>query len=127
MTEALEGIRVVELGGGVSAAYCAKLFADYGAEVVKIEAPNTGDVSRSWGPFPKDVPDREKSGLFHCLNTNKRSVTLDVHDQGDREKIRALIADADVLIENNTPRQMRDWCLDFDSLEQINPRADDDL
>jgi len=122
MAEALEGIRVVELGGGVSAPYCAKLFADYGADVVKIEAPGTGDRSRSWGPFPSDEPDREKSGLFHCLNTNKKSVTLDANDSGDREKIRSLISGADVLIENNTPAQMREWSLDYATLRDLNPR-----
>lgn len=122
MAEALEGIRVVELGGGVSAPYCAKLFADYGADVVKIEAPGTGDRSRSWGPFPADEPDREKSGLFHCLNTNKKSVTLDANDSGDREKIRSLISGADVLIENNTPEQMREWLLDYATLRDLNPR-----
>ena len=78
MAGALAGIRVVEMGGGVSAPYCAKLFADYGADVVKIETPGSGDVSRQWGPFPADEPDREKSGLFHCLNTNKKSVTLNL-------------------------------------------------
>ncbi|MBW2388980.1 MAG: CoA transferase [Deltaproteobacteria bacterium] len=122
MAEALEGIRVIELGGGVSAPYCAKLFADYGADVVKIEAPGTGDRSRSWGPFPSDEPDREKSGLFHCLNTNKKSVTLDANDSGDREKIRSLISGADVLIENNTPAQMREWSLDYATLRDLNPR-----
>ena len=104
MAEALEGIQVVEMGGRVSAPFCAKLFADYGAEIIKIETPGTGDPSRSWGPFPQDVPDREKSGLFHSLNTNKKSVTLDVNVSADREKICALISRADVLIENNTPQ-----------------------
>ncbi len=121
MAEALEGIQVVEMGGRVSAPFCAKLFADYGAEIIKIETPGTGDPSRSWGPFPQDVPDREKSGLFHSLNTNKKSVTLDVNVPADREKICALISRADVLIENNTPQEMRDWSLDYASLQKLNP------
>lgn len=122
MPEALEGIQVVELGERVSAPYCGKLFADYGALVVKIEPPGTGDSSRGWGPFPGDQADREKSGLFHCLNSNKKSVTLDANDPGDREKIRALIVRADVLIENNTPQQMRRWSLDYATLRELNPR-----
>lgn len=122
MAEALAGIQVVEMGGRVSAPFCARLFADYGAEVIKVETPGTGDVSRSWGPFPQDVADREKSGLFHCLNTNKKSVTLDANVPADREKIRALISRADVLIENHTPRQMREWALDYASLQKLNPR-----
>lgn len=122
MAEALEGIQVVELGGRVSAPFCARLFADYGASVVKIEAPGTGDRSRSWGPFPQDEPDREKSGLFHILNTNKKSVALDANVPADREKILALIARADVLIENNTPQQMREWSFDYASLQDRNPQ-----
>ncbi len=121
MAEALEGIEVVELGGQVSAPFCGKLFADYGANVVKVEAPGTGDPSRGWGPFPGDEFNREKSGLFHALNTNKKSVTLDVHEPADREKVRALIARADVLIENNTPGQMRQWSLDYAALRELNP------
>ncbi len=121
MTQALEGIRVIELGGGVSAPFCAKLFADYGAEVIKVEPREGGDPSRSWGPFPGDAAHVEKSGVFHFLNTNKKSVTLDATDDSDREKISALIASADVLIENNTPRQMRDWSLDYAALAQANP------
>ena len=74
---ALEGIRVVELGQQVSAPYCSRLFADYGADVIKVESPD-GDVARRWGPFPGDIPHPEKSGFFHFLNTNKRGVTLDV-------------------------------------------------
>ncbi|MCP4036855.1 MAG: CoA transferase, partial [bacterium] len=122
MAQALEGIRVIELGGGVSAPFCAKLFADYGAEVIKVESPRGGDPARSWGPFPEDVSDPEKSGVFHFLNTNKKSVTLDPALASDREKIVALSSSADVLIENNTPRQMRDWSLDYETLKLVNPR-----
>ncbi len=117
---ALEGIRVIELGDRVSAPYCAKLFADYGADVVKVEPPG-GDVARSWGPFPKDAPDPEASGLFHFLNTNKRSVVLDLESEADRERFRALIDDADVLIENQRPEWLRERGLDWASLSARNP------
>ena len=70
-------IRIVECGEGVSAAYGAKLIADLGAEVVKIEPPD-GDLTRRRGPFPGDRSDPEKSGLFIYLNTNKQSVTADL-------------------------------------------------
>ena len=79
---ALAGIRVVELATGVAGPFCARLFADYGAEVVKVEAPGSGDETRSWGPFPGDVPDLEKSATFFFLNTNKRSVVLDLDSAG---------------------------------------------
>ncbi len=100
---ALEGIDVVELGQMVSAPYCAKLFSDYGADVIKIEPPNGGDVSRRWGPFPGDRSHPEKSGLFHFLNTNKRGVTLDVESARGREILLEILRGADLLIENQPP------------------------
>jgi crotonobetainyl-CoA:carnitine CoA-transferase CaiB-like acyl-CoA transferase len=118
---ALEGIRVIEFGEGVSAPFCAKLFGDYGADVVKVERANGGDLARRWGPFPDDEPDPEKSGLFFSLNTNKRGVTLDVDSSDGREELRSLIAGADVFIENQQPRQMRRWGLDYAALSAHNP------
>ena len=117
---ALEGIAVVELGQSVSAPYCAKLFADYGADVIKVEPPE-GDVARRWGPFPGDTPHPEKSGLFHFLNTNKRGVTLDVSRTEGRDLLQKLLAGADVLIENNPPAQMRERGLDYASLGASHP------
>jgi len=118
---ALEGIEVVELGQMVSAPYCAKLFSDFGADVVKVEAPESGDLARRWGPFPGDEPHPEKSGLFHFLNTNKRGITLDVSTGAGHEVLLQLLARADVLIENNPPAQMRNLGLDYATLEQVNP------
>ena len=74
----LQGLRVVELGEAVSAPYCAKLLADMGAEVVKIERLGVGDQAREYGPFLNDQPHHERSGLFLYLNTNKKGVTLDL-------------------------------------------------
>jgi crotonobetainyl-CoA:carnitine CoA-transferase CaiB-like acyl-CoA transferase len=118
---ALEGITVVELGQRVSAPYCAKLFADYGAEVVKVEPPGDGDVSRRWGPFPDDAPHPEKSGLFHFLNTNKHGITLDLEPPEGRKLFLRLLQRADVLIENHSPRRMRAWGLDYEAVSQVNP------
>ena len=59
---ALNGVTVIELGEGISAPFCAKLLSDYGAEVIKIEKPVTGDSTRHFGPYPDDQPDPEKSG-----------------------------------------------------------------
>jgi benzylsuccinate CoA-transferase BbsF subunit len=117
---ALEGIRVVELGQMVSAPYCARLFAGFGADVIKVEPP-AGDIARSWGPFPGDGPHPEKSGLFFFLNTDKRGVTLDPGVPADREVLLGLLQDADLFIENNAPSQMREWGLDYPSLAEINP------
>ena len=80
----LEGVRVPELGEMVSAAYAAKLFADLGADVVKVESPG-GERARRRGPFPSGESDPERSGLFLYLNTNKRSVVLDLDEPLDPE------------------------------------------
>ncbi|MDH3213026.1 MAG: CoA transferase [Myxococcales bacterium] len=118
---ALEGVRIVELGQGVSAAFCTRLFADYGAEVIKIEMPGAGDVTRSWGPFPADEPHLEKSGLFFVLNTNKRSVTLDPSGDEGRDLLLRILDGADVLVENHQPGQMRAWGLDYARLAERIP------
>jgi benzylsuccinate CoA-transferase BbsF subunit len=118
---ALAGIRVIELGDMVAAPYCARLFADQGADVIKIERPGTGDVTRSWGPFPNDAPDIEKSGLYFFLNTSKRSVTLDVTTPSGREQLLGLLRGADVFIEGHRPDQMRAWGFDYESIAKANP------
>ncbi|HKA53085.1 MAG TPA: CoA transferase, partial [Candidatus Binatia bacterium] len=101
----LEGVRVLELGHMVSAAYAAKLIADLGAEVVKIEEPQ-GDRARQRGPFPAGTPHPEKSGLFLALNTNKRGVTLNLRQKQGQEQLRHLVAWADLLIHNYPPPLM---------------------
>lgn len=120
MTQALDGIRVIELGEGVSAAYCARLFADFGADVVKIEDPH-GDVARAWGPFPGDTPDPEKSGLFVFLNTNKRGIALDLASQDGRAALQRLLAGADLLVENLPLERARELGLDGDALQRAHP------
>jgi crotonobetainyl-CoA:carnitine CoA-transferase CaiB-like acyl-CoA transferase len=75
---ALRGIRVLELAQSVSGEYCGKLLSDFGAEVIKLEQPGTGSPTRLLGPFAPGAADPERSGLFAYLNTNKRSIELDV-------------------------------------------------
>jgi crotonobetainyl-CoA:carnitine CoA-transferase CaiB-like acyl-CoA transferase len=118
---ALTGIRVVELSSGVAGPFCARLFADYGAEVIKVEPPGLGDPTRRWGPFPGDRPHREKSGTFLFLNTNKRGITLDLDVPEDRERCLELVRRADVLIASHRPRQLRDWAFDYSALSTLNP------
>lgn len=118
---ALEGLKVVELGQMVSAPYCAKLFSDFGADVIKVEPPQ-GDVSRRWGPFPEDEPHIERSGLFAVLNTNKRGVTLDLDAASDRDRFLDLIRWADVLIENNAPGLMDSRGLTYSDLSAVNSK-----
>lgn len=118
---ALADLRVIELGNFVSAAYAAKLMADLGAEVVKVEPPG-GDAARRHGPFPNDVPDTERSGLYIYLNTNKLGVTLDIMQPRGRDLFLRLIEDADVLVENNDPSWLPDLGLGFEALASVNPR-----
>jgi benzylsuccinate CoA-transferase BbsF subunit len=117
---ALHGVRVVELGEGVSAPFCARLLGDYGADVVKVERPR-GDFARRLGPFPGDRPHEEKSGLFFALNTNKRGVTLEIESTEGRDKLLELLAQVDVFVENHHPQEMRDWGLDYAALSALNP------
>ncbi len=119
---ALAGIKVLELGEGVSAPFCAKLFADYGAEVVKVESPS-GDVARRWGPFPGDQADLEASGLFFFLNTNKKSVCLDLDRPRDRNHLERLLEWADLIVENLPPGRVQQWQLDYGQIARTNPRA----
>jgi len=79
-------IKIVECGEGVAAAFGAKMLADLGAEVVKIEPPG-GDVARRRGPFPHGKADPEKSGLFIYLNANKRGVVADLKRPEGREML----------------------------------------
>lgn len=117
---ALSGIKVIDFGQMISAPYCAKLFADYGANVIKVEL-SAGDAARAMGPFPGDVAHREKSGLYFVNNTNKRGVTCNVASDAGRALFLRLLEWADVLIENNSPSQMKSWKLDYASIQAVNP------
>lgn len=103
--QALAGIRVVEVATGVSGPYCGKLLAGLGASVHKVEPPD-GDETRREGPFPGDLPDPERSGLFLHLNTGKLSITLQLSLPEDRAVFDALLAEADVLILNQQPSEL---------------------
>ena len=115
----LEGIRVLELGEMVSAAYASKLIGDLGAEVIKVEEPG-GDPARRRGPFPDDRVDAEKSGTFLALNTNKRGLSLDL--VRDAAALRQLVAETDILIHNYPPRRMAELGLAYEPFRQLNPR-----
>ena len=116
----LDGIRVLELGGHVSAPFCAKLLADYGADVVKVEPPQ-GDEQRRAGPFIGDTPHPEKSVSFLFLNTNKRSITLDIESEMGRGILTRLLREADILVENFPPDKSVALGLDYPSLEKTAP------
>ncbi len=105
---ALEGIKVVELAcldrmPNFSAAMGGKAFADYGAEVIKVEPPGTGAPERMSGPFRDDLPDPETGGVHLYLNTNKLGVTLNLESEQGRELLFALLESADILLNPNLP------------------------
>jgi len=120
--QALSDLKVVDLTWHIAGPYCSKLLADYGAEVIKIERPGTGDPTRRMGPFFHDDPHPEKSGLFLHLNTNKRSITLNLKAATGRKILKELVKDADLLVESFRPRVMPALGLDYETLQQVNPR-----
>jgi crotonobetainyl-CoA:carnitine CoA-transferase CaiB-like acyl-CoA transferase len=117
----LNHIKVVDLSSFVAGPFCAKLFSDFGAEVIKVEQPRVGDEARRRGPFLNDTPNPELSGTFLYLNTNKLGVTLDLETAAGRDIFKKLIADADILIEDKQPGEMKRLGLDYETLKKINP------
>jgi crotonobetainyl-CoA:carnitine CoA-transferase CaiB-like acyl-CoA transferase len=112
----LEGIRVLELGSFIAAPFAARLFGDFGAEVIKVERPDGGDELRDWRKTRGAT-----SMLFRTLGRNKKSVTLDLRSELGREAIKRMAASTDVLIENFRPGTLEKWGLGPDVLSEINP------
>ena len=119
----LEGWRVLDLSQGVTGPYVTKLCSDYGADVVKVERPGTGDVSRRIGPFPGDDPHAEKSGMYLTLNTGKRGVTLNLATRTGRELLLGLAARADLIVESFRPGTLEGFGLGPERLAAANPAA----
>ncbi len=120
-TQALSGIKVLDLSEYVSGAYCTKLMGAFGADVIKIERPDGGDPARRVGPFLNDDPDPECSALFLYLNTNKKGITLDLNSTAGAKIFKDLVAKTDVLVENSRPGTMEGFGLSYAVLEKINP------
>ena len=116
----LNGLRVLEFGEFISAPYCGKLLADMGADVVKIERAGAGDWARDYGPWPGDLPHRERSGLFLYLNADKRGITLNLETPTGREILAGLVSLSDVLVHNQHPTEMDRVGLHYESLQALN-------
>ncbi|WP_245667923.1 CaiB/BaiF CoA transferase family protein [Actinomadura macra] len=114
---ALAGLLVADFTRVLAGPYATMLLADLGAEVVKVERPGRGDDTRSWGPPYADG----EATYFLGLNRNKRSIALDLRDPGDLEVARALVARADVLIENFRPGTMERLGLGHAQAAELNP------
>ncbi len=117
----LAGIRVVEFTTGIAGPFAGRFLADAGAEVVKVEPPG-GDPARGEGPFPGDVVDRERSGAFLYLNTNKRALVADPDRTEDRTLISRLLDEADLVIEGENTAALSAWGFAADDVAQRWPR-----
>lgn len=120
MEQMLSGVKILDLTHHIAGPYCTKLFADYGADVLKVERPGYGDHSRSMGPFLNDDVHPEKSGLFLHLNTNKKSITLDLRTSKGVQLVKQLVKDVDIVVENFRPGVMSTLGLDYSVLNKIN-------
>jgi formyl-CoA transferase len=124
MSGPLHGVRVVDLTRALAGPYATLMLGDAGADVVKVERPGTGDDTRGWGP-PFATPPGDGapvSTYFLSINRNKRSIELDLKQDGDVVRLRELIRDADVLVENFRPGVMERLGLGAEALVQLNPR-----
>jgi len=112
----LHGLRVVEMGQLIAGPFAAKTLGDFGAEVIKIEPPGTGDPLRNWRLLQDGT-----SVWWQVQSRNKRSIALDLRQTEGQAIARQLIADADVLVENFRPGTLEAWGLDYESLSAQNP------
>ena len=113
----LAGVRVIELGQLIAGPFCGKTLADFGAEVIKIEPPGKGDPLRKWRLLKNG-----NSVWWEVQSRNKQSVTLDLTQPEGQDLLRALVKEADVLIENFRPGKMEEWGLGYEDLKKINPK-----
>lgn len=115
---ALAGVRVLDMSRVLAGPFATQIFADLGADVIKIEHPVRGDDTRTWGPpFVEG-----ESAYFLSVNRGKRSVAVDLKTEAGLRLIRQLAAESDVLIENMKPGDMARYGLDYDNLAKVNPR-----
>lgn len=112
----LTGIRVIEMGTLIAGPFAGKTLADFGAEVIKIEAPGIGDPLRTWRS-----PEGVTSMWWHVQARNKKSVAIDLRHPQGQALVRQLASEADIVIENFRPGTMEQWGLDYETLSSLNP------
>ena len=116
--KALEGVRVLDLTRALAGPFCTLMLGDYGADVIKIELPGSGDDTRTWGPPFIG----EESAYFLSINRNKRSLTLNFREPKAVEVFLKLAGESDVVVENFTPGVMARLGIDYETVKAINPR-----
>jgi formyl-CoA transferase len=112
----LDGVRVLELGNYIAAPTAGRLLADFGAEVIKVERPGTGDELRNWRLYKGNT-----SMLYRTINRNKKSVVLDLRTEAGRQAVLELAAKSDILLENFRPGTLEKWGLGPEVLNEANP------
>ncbi|HZW21448.1 CaiB/BaiF CoA-transferase family protein [Noviherbaspirillum sp.] len=121
MTQALQGIRVLDLTNVLAGPFCAYQLALLGADVIKVEMPESGDLARQLGADPA-LNAKRMGASFLAQNAGKRSITVDLKSDAGKEVLRRLVASADVLVENFRPGVMARLGLGYEDLKQANPR-----
>ncbi|MFV0493275.1 MAG: CaiB/BaiF CoA transferase family protein [Pseudorhodobacter sp.] len=116
-TGPLAGIRILDAASLLAAPTSATLLAEYGAEVIKLEQPGSGDTMRRYPPFHDDV-----SLLWKVIARDRKSVTLNLRTEAGRNVFRQLVAECDVVTLNNRPETVQKWGVDFDDLKKVNPK-----
>jgi formyl-CoA transferase len=117
MSGPLEGIRVLELGQLIAGPFAAKMLAEFGAEVIKVEPPVKGDPLRKWRLMHDGT-----AVWWHVQSRNKKSITLDLRQAEAQGVVRSLVKEVDVLIENFKPGMLEEWGLGWEDLKAINPK-----
>ncbi len=123
MSEALplSDVKIVDLMWMIAGPAATRVLADYGATVVRIESTRRLDGARILGPYPDSDPDPECSGLFGNMNAGKLGLTLDISQPAGRDVFLDLVRWADVVTESFSPKAMRAWGLDYETLQQVKP------
>lgn len=116
-----DGLKVLDLSEDIAGSFCARLLADYGADVLKVEPP-AGSAMRRIGPFYHDDPHPEKSLFFLILNLNKKGVTLNLDTAAGRRLLQNLVPYVDLVIESYRPGYLDDLGLGYPALSAVNPR-----
>src|SRR5215470_7223800 len=112
----LQGVKVIELGQLIAGPFCARMLAEFGAEVIKIEPPRIGDPLRKWRKLHDGT-----SLWWYAQARNKKSVTLDLKQPEAQEIVRKLSATADIVVENFRPGALEKWGIGWESLSALNP------
>ncbi|WP_077286541.1 CaiB/BaiF CoA transferase family protein [Cognaticolwellia aestuarii] len=125
MSEALKGIKVIDLSRILAGPWASQMLADMGAEVIKVERPKTGDDTRHWGPpFIKAANNQQpaQAAYYHCANRNKQSIAIDITQPEGQQVIKDMIAKADVLIENYKVGGLEKYGLSYQQVKLLNPQ-----